>query len=103
MKKYAPLALVVGFLILALVRFGVRHGFQFGPTNGEVIEQYQSQFEPLHSTLAAVVTRIDGLPPVEETKLALMLDPKPTLIVTLRNRYTATIRPKNDIDCDTSQ
>lgn len=80
MKKYVPQAIVIGFVILALVRFGVRHGFQFGPTNGEVIEQYQSQFEPLHSTLAAVVTRIDGLPPVEDTKLDFTLNPKPTLI-----------------------
>ncbi|MEQ8855106.1 hypothetical protein [Gimesia sp.] len=81
MKKYAPLALIVGFLILALVRFGVRHGFQFGPTNGEVIQKYHSEFEPLHSTLSAVVTRIDELNPVEETKLDLTLDPKPILIV----------------------
>ena len=81
MKKYVPQAIVIGFVILALVRFGVRHGFQFGPTNGEVIEQYQSQFEPLHSTLADVVTRIDELTPVEETKLDLTLDTKPILIV----------------------
>lgn len=80
MKKYAPKAIVIGFVILALVRFGVRHGFQFGPTNGDVIEQYQSQFEPLHSTLADVVARIDELPPVEDTKLDLTLNPKPTLI-----------------------
>lgn len=81
MKKYAPQALVVGFLLLALVRYGVRHGFQFGPTNGDVIQQYQSQFEPLHSTLEDVVSRIDGLAPVEDTKLDLTLDPKPILIV----------------------
>ncbi|WP_278465691.1 hypothetical protein [Gimesia maris] len=81
MKKYAPQALVVGFMLLALVRYGVWTGFQFGPTNGEVIQQYQSQFEPLHSTLEDAVTRIDGLTPVENTKLDLTLDPKPILIV----------------------
>ncbi|HBL46204.1 hypothetical protein [Gimesia sp.] len=81
MKKYAPQALIVGFMLLALVRYGVRTGFQFGPTNGEVIQQYQSQFESLHSTLEDVISRIDGLTPVEDTKLDLTLDPKPILIV----------------------
>ncbi|WP_417386448.1 hypothetical protein [Gimesia sp.] len=81
MKKYAPQALVIGFMLLALVRYGVRHGFQFGPTNGDVIQKYQSQYEPLHSTLEDVVTRINGLATVEETKIDLTLNPKPILIV----------------------
>lgn len=53
-------------VVLGLARFYLRGGFDFGPSNIEVIESYQARYAPLREKIEKHAEQLQAHPPVEE-------------------------------------
>ena len=78
MKWKSTLGTIV-IVALLVGRVYLRGGFQWGPTNIEVIEAYQPKFASLHANLSDVADRVAAQPPVERVEISGELLPRPVL------------------------